>query len=253
MGSFDRYAEYYDLIYDDKDYEKECDFIEEVFRRFSPNPIKTVLEGGCGTGGHAIPLARRDYLVTGIDSSDTMLVRAKVKAADANLSLDFHLGNLQHFDLGKKFDSCLCMFAVMGYITETANLLETLKSIRKHLHRFSLFVFDFWNGLAVLRILPTVRLKLVQNKSLRIIRIGEPELDSFNHLCRVHFRLLVNEGNALIDEIVETHVMRYYFPQEITHYLEESGFEVLRFCPFPDIDGRVDENTWNSVIIAQAV
>ncbi len=27
MKAFERYAEYYDLIYKDKDYERECDFI----------------------------------------------------------------------------------------------------------------------------------------------------------------------------------------------------------------------------------
>ena len=72
------------------------------------------------------------------------------------------------------------------------------------------------------------RLQVVEDKKAKIIRIAQPELDAFNHLCRIHYRLLVNQDGALIDEIVETHVIRYYFPQEITHYLNDSGFEVLR-------------------------
>ena len=31
MKAFEKYAEYYDLIYQDKDYGKECDFIEDIF------------------------------------------------------------------------------------------------------------------------------------------------------------------------------------------------------------------------------
>lgn len=253
MKAFEGYAEYYDLIYQDKDYKRECDFIEEIFRRFSSDPVRTVLDGGCGAGGHAIPLARRGYLITGIDSSEIMLKRAKKKAAEDNLNLDFHLGDLRQFDLVKKFDACICMFAVMDYITETGDVLETLKSIRRHLNSGSLFIFDFWNGLAVLRILPSVRVQVVEDEKVRIIKIAEPELDAFNHLCRVRYRLLVNRDGALIDEIIETHDIRYYFPQEITHYLKETGFEVLRICPFLDVDGKVDENVWNITAIAKAV
>lgn len=253
MKAFERYAEYYDLIYQDKDYERECDFIEDIFRRFSSDPVRTVLDGGCGAGGHAIPLARRGYLITGIDNSEIMLKRAKKKAVESDLSLDFHLRDLRQFDLVKKFDACICMFAVMDYITETEDVLETLKSIRRHLNSGSLFIFDFWNGLAVLRILPAVRVQVVEDEKVRIIRIAEPELDAFNHLCRVRYRLLVNQGSALIDDIIETHAIRYYFPQEITHYLKETGFEVLRICPFLGVDGKVDENVWNITAIAKAV
>ncbi len=50
------YADQYDLIYTEKDYEAECDLIEEVFRKYGDGEIKTILDLGCGTGNHAIPL-----------------------------------------------------------------------------------------------------------------------------------------------------------------------------------------------------
>jgi predicted TPR repeat methyltransferase len=59
MDVFKDYAKYYDLLYQEKNYEEECDFIEQVFRGFSKLKVKSILELGCGTGGHAIPLARR--------------------------------------------------------------------------------------------------------------------------------------------------------------------------------------------------
>ena len=37
----DKYALCYDLIYRDKDYEAECDFVEEIFQEYSPHPIAT--------------------------------------------------------------------------------------------------------------------------------------------------------------------------------------------------------------------
>ena len=253
MKPFAKYAEYYDLIYQDKDYGKECDFIEEIFQKFSLRPVKTILDGGCGTGGHAILLANRGYEVTGIDGSEIMIKRAKEKLGGSNLRLDFQKMDLRELDLGTKFDACVCMFAVIDYVTQTEEVLKVLENIRRHLEKDSLFIFDFWNGLAVLRILPSERVKTVNNGEREIVRIAQPELDALNHLCRVHYRLLINEGKTLVEEITETHVIRYYFPQEITHYLKDTGFEVLKICPFPDLNGRVDENVWNIAAIVKAI
>ena len=246
-------AEIYDLIYKDKDYESECDFVEEIFQRFCPSPVGTILDGGCGTGGHAIPLVRRGYKVTGFDSSETMIEHAKEKAKKSNLTLDFQVEDIREFSLNKEFDACICMFAVMGYITETEDFIKALRNIRRHLRKAALFIFDFWNGLAVLRILPSVRVKTIEDKEKRVIRIAQPELDAFNHLCQVHYRLLVTQNNTLIDYVEETHVIRYYFPQEITHYLQDAGFELLRICPFLDLSGKVDENVWSVTAIAKAI
>jgi len=253
VKSFERYAQYYDLIYQDKDYKKECDFIEGIFQEFSSTPVKSVLDGGCGTGGHAILLAKRGYMVTGIDSSEIMIKSAREKAERDNLSLNFQAMDVRQFDLNQKFDACLCMFAVMDYITQTEDVLKALDSARRHLKKNSLFIFDFWNGLAVLRLLPSERVKIVEDKEKRVIRIAQPELDAFNHICYVHYRLLVFQNNALIDEIEETHVIRYFFPQEIAHYLKDSGFELLKICPFLNLEGKVDENVWNIAAIARAV
>lgn len=252
MRPFERYAEHYDLIYQDKDYRKECDFIEEIFQKYSSIPIKTILDGGCGTGGHAILLAERGYEVTGIDSSETMIERAKAKL-ESNVRLDFQTADLLKLNLDVKFDACVCMFAVMSYITQTGDVLKVLKNIRKHLEKDSLFIFDFWSGPAVLSMLPSERVKIIEANEKRVIRIAKPELDILNHLCRVHYHLLILQSNILIDEVKETHIMRYFFPQEITHYLEDAGFEAMKICPFLDLEGRVDENVWNIAVIAKAV
>ena len=163
MRSFEKYAEYYDLIYKDKDYEKECDFIEKIFRKYSGRPIKTILDAGCGSGGHAIPLAKRDYAVVGFDPSEVMIRKAKKRTEKEKITnLDLHLRDMRDFQLDGKFDACVCMFAVMGYLSKNQDIKRALTNIRKQLKEDSLFVFDFWNGLAVLRILPSTTVKIME-------------------------------------------------------------------------------------------
>jgi len=251
MQVFKDYGKYYDILYQDKNYEEECNFIEEIFRRYSQKEIKTILDAGCGTGGHAIPMAKRGYKVVGFDASEVMTERAKEKARGLN-NIRFKIMDIRDFHISEKFDACICMFAVIDYITETKDILKALRTIRRHLKENSLFIFDFWNGLAVLRILPSVRVKIMESGGIKVIRTVEPELDAFNHINKSHYRMIVIKDGEVVDEIEETHVIRFYFPREIKHYLEDAGFELIKICPFMDLEGKVDENVWNIMAIAKA-
>lgn len=249
----EKYARYYDLIYGDKDYEKECDFIEEILRKYARAPVENILEGGCGAGGHAIPMSRRGYSITGIDISEPMIRTAKSKARKAKQRIDFQVNDLRQFDLGRKFDACLCMFAALGYITDTGELLKTFTNIRQHLKKDSLLVFDVWNGLAVLRILPSTRVKSIADKEVSLFRIATPELDAVNHQCRVKYNLFITQKDKSIQRVDETHTVRFFFPLELSHYLSETGFRVVKMCPFLDLEGNLDENVWNMTVVARAV
>jgi predicted TPR repeat methyltransferase len=78
--SFKEYAAYYDLIYKDKDYEKEVDFIEDIFGEIvGASNSKKILELGCGTGNYTKILVDRGYEVTAVDVSEDMLKLASEK------------------------------------------------------------------------------------------------------------------------------------------------------------------------------
>ena len=72
MSVFGAYSNYYDLLYEDKNYSKEVEFVSSVIRRHAPGAA-TVLDLGCGTGIHACAFAREGYQVTGLDRSADML------------------------------------------------------------------------------------------------------------------------------------------------------------------------------------
>lgn len=245
-SSFKNYSKYYDFIYQDKDYDRECNFIEEIFK--TNKKPKNILEIGCGTGSYTKILLSRGYKVTGVDISDEMLKIAREKCYAKLLE-----GDIRTIKIDDKFDCCLAMFAVMGYITKNRDIIKTLINIRKHLKPNGIFIFDVWNGLSVMRILPEQRIKKVENDEVKIIRYAIPNLIAFKHICEVNYKLLIlNKKENTYLEINEKHMMRYYFPQEIIYYLEESGFEVINICPFLNLNGKVNENIWNICIVAKA-
>ncbi len=85
------YSTAYDSLYHDKDYEKECEFIEDVLSKSSIK-VRRILDLGCGTGGHALLLAKKGYAVVGVDRSAEMLEFARQRAKDEGLSVEFIQG-----------------------------------------------------------------------------------------------------------------------------------------------------------------
>ncbi len=238
----DDYAAVYDLIYSDKDYSGECDLIERAFRADAAAPVRLVLDLGCGTGNHAIPLARRGYEVVGVDRSEAMLAEARRKAGSA---VTFHRGDVRDVDLGRRFDAVLMMFAVLGYQRENADVLAALATARRHLRPGGLFLYDVWYGPAVLAQRPSQRVKVIPAPDGEVVRIASGELDVRRQLCTVRYEVWRLAGDRLVSRTKETHTARYFFPLELDLFLTCAGFRPLRLGAFPDIEREPDETTWN--------
>ncbi|MCX6844364.1 MAG: class I SAM-dependent methyltransferase [candidate division WOR-3 bacterium] len=253
MSVFQDYARYYDSLYEEKDYKAECDFLEQVYAKYASGKVATVLDLGCGTGGHAQLLAKRGYRVTGVDRSTQMLAQARSKTAGVSPAPEFTSGDIRSVDLGRTFDAVIAMFAVIGYMTTNEDLLAALKTARRHLKPGGVFVFDAWSGLAVLTERPSDRYKIVERGDDRIIRFVHPELDALQHTVDVHYKVLHLCGNQVAEEVDEVHTMRYLFPQELAHHLTQAGFHVRKLCPFLRLTDDLGERDWNLAVVAAAV
>ena len=241
------YANEYDLLYGEKDYEIECDMLEAVFRRYVGATPHLILDLGCGTGNHAFPLARPGYIVTGVDLSESMLSSAREKAsqlADKTNPVFYH-SNIQNFQIEKKFDVVLMMFAVLGYQLENRHVVDALDTVRKHLKPGGIFVFDVWYGPAVLAIQPSDRIKVIPTENGQLIRYASGSLDTYHQLGDVNYHLWRIQDKQVISETMEEHRMRYFFAQELAFFLEKAGMELLNLTAFPSLDEAASESSWN--------
>lgn len=252
MNVFNNYAKFYDTLYREKDYTGEVDYIERLFKKYAEKPpIQTILDLGCGSGGHAIPLVERGYQVTGVDRSAEMLSAAREKSKGDNP--EFLQSDLTDIALGRKFDAVISMFAVLSYITENRDLLRAFQKIREHLRPGGLFFFDAWFGPAVLTDRASDRYKIIENSGERVIRFAHPQMDILSHTVIVNYKVMRLSGNQLIDEFDESHPMRFFFPLEVEHYLQTCGFELLSMHTFMNEECPLTENEWNMAVIARAI
>ena len=251
------YCEHYDLLYNDKDYESECDLLEEVFRRYGSGPVVTILDLGCGTGCHALCLAQRGYRVTGVDCAQEMLGRAKEKVASARLAARcvapaFHHGDLREIDLGQQFDAVLMMFSVLGYQLTDEDVSAALRTVRSQLRQDGLFVCDVWYGPAVLRIRPSDRVKTVPSKDGQVIRLASGSLDVSRQLVEVHYHIQCVCQQQLLSKDVEIHKVRYFFPEELASLMEHERLELVAMRAFGDLELEPSEDTWNVLVVGRA-
>jgi SAM-dependent methyltransferase len=245
------YAAAYDRLYHDKDYIAECDLIERVLGTYRHSPVRSILDLGCGTGNHAIPLARRGYEVGGVDRSESMVAEAIRKAAAEMVVVPFSQGDVRTVRLHRLFDAVVMMFAVLGYQVSDEDVLGALKTARRHLRDGGLFLVEVWHGPAVLHQPPQGRVKTVSTPQGELRRESMIEVDRERHLAAVHFRLSTPQGTVVTSE--ELHRLRYFFPEELHEFLQKTGFECLRVGAFPDFDRDPDESSWNVLAVGRAI
>src|SRR5260221_4703226 len=147
MSVFGTYSRYYNLLYKDKDYMGEAEYVGTLIREHHPR-AKSVLDLGCGTGRHASLLARMGYEPTGVDRSSEMLAvdRSASPSADPRkdspgarggdapfLHPEFVQGDIRAARLSKRFDVVISLFHVMSYLTTNDDLLAAFATAREPL------------------------------------------------------------------------------------------------------------------------
>ena len=103
---FDRYAPRYDDEVFTKNTEAEIEFIIEHAK---PPAGSAILDLGCGTGRHSVPLALRGFRVTGVDISSGMLDVAGRRAREAGVSVELVRADAVDFMRADAFDTVICL------------------------------------------------------------------------------------------------------------------------------------------------
>jgi SAM-dependent methyltransferase len=249
------YAAAYDLFYPERDYEAECDVIERAFGEFSALPTHRVLDLGCGTGGHAIPLAGRGYEVLGLDRSPGMLAAARLKAetADVKGRIAFLLDDVTTARSMASYDAALMMFNVLGYQALPAEVAAALAAVRRALRPGGLFLFDVWQAPAVALEPPAQRWKIAEQGGARLIRLSSGQLDPAAETCSVKIQILRLVDGRVTDKTIEHHQIRYFRLEPLMKSLEGAGMEMLRLGSFPEYWREPNVQQWRVLGVARAM
>lgn len=218
-------AQWYETLFANygKTYNKECftqgtvgevDFVE---REIGGDRSKRILDIACGTGRHAIELARRGYRVVGFDLSAGQLRVAREAAAEAGLSVEFQRrdATLPHFT--REFDAALMFcegaFPLMETDEKNFAILQHAAAALRPGGKLMLTTIS-----ALFPLFHSLKEFFAKNE--RITTTGEPAFDLMTFRERSDLTFTDDDGRS---QTVATD-QRYYTPPELRWLLLTAGF-----------------------------
>lgn len=226
---FKKYAKYYDLLYKDKDYKTECEYVVSLIKEFHPK-TKKILEFGSGTGIHGRVLSNLGFLVSGIELSPEM-----IKFGDQNAGFPNGIGSFTCFQgdctetfINDDFDAVLSLFHVLNYQISDDMVYSMFRNAHRQISKGGIFILDYWFAPAVWYQRPKLRIKNTENDEFNITRIAEPECNEGANQINVNYKTFIESfSNNCIEKIEETHKLRTFCSNEIRQFSRSTGFEVL--------------------------
>lgn len=250
QASFQRYSDFYDLLYRYKDYSGEARFVQEQLARYGLTQGR-LLELGCGTGRHALEFAALGWKVKGYDFSPGMVQQARQRVGATADRISFEVGDIRKLRDSVRFDAVVSLFHVMSYQTSETDVRQALETASIHLRPDGLFFFDFWFGPAVLHDPPVVREKWLTDDRTRIVRHAVPVHDPLTHTVQVNYEISATDlTSGKSHRFAEQHLLRYFDLPELTTDVGNAGFVVLESGRWMERKP-VSEDSWYAWLIAR--
>ncbi len=213
---FENYGEKYDNESFTQGTSGECDFLE---KEINYNKSLRIIDIGCGTGRHSVELARRGYNVTGIDLSESQLMKAKEKAESRKLIIDFQKLDARNLPFRDEFDLAIMICEGAFPLMETDEMnYRILENAALSLRIGGRFIFTTLNGLfplfhSVEKFCASASVEgnaLYKDNTFSLMTFRDTNTTVFED----------DDGNK--KELVCSE--RYYVPPEITWLLKSLGF-----------------------------
>ena len=207
---FDAYADRYMQECFTQNTMAEADFL---FEELGLPQGSRVLDVGCGTGRHAVELARRGYRVTGVDLSDGMLHEAERAAREAGVEVEWVRGDATRMHFDGAFDAAICLcegaFGLIGSGDDPhTHDLAILARIGEALKPGAELILTALNGM-----------RKIRAATPESIAGGEIDPQALSEKCSVTYEVA---GRP----VTFTGVERGFVPSELRLMLTVSGFDV---------------------------
>lgn len=194
----------------------EVDFLEQAL---TPPPGAHLLDMPCGSGRHTVELARRGYRMTGVDLSADFLQRARSRADEAHVQVDWRPGDMRSPDLAAEFfDGAYCFGNSLPYL-DCAGLVAFLAALGGAIRPGGRLVID--TGCAAESILPAI-LKQRWHRLDDIIVLSQTRYVAEESRLDIDYTFI--QGG-----VIETRPSSSYIftVAELTRLLADAGFAVL--------------------------
>lgn len=243
------HTKFYDKLNQKKDYGLEVSKIFKILNQYDQKG-KNLLDLGCGSGNHIACFLENNFFVSGVDISAKMIEHARLKLANfIPKRLNLEVCNILDYKyLESKFNVVTCLYSVLGYVHNINDIQFIFNNILKCLLPGGVFILDLWNGEIVERIGPSKRTKEFKVEEDIYKRLSQPKINKTKQTIEVEFTYFIN--NEEIEGSKETHLVKYFFEEEIQNCALSAGFKSCEKIIHPN-PLAFDNNGWNAMYILE--
>lgn len=184
-----------------------------------------VLEPMCGTGRFLIPLFEKGIDIDGIDASEHMLEKCRIKAGEKNLHPKLYLQKLEDMKVHREYGLVFLPSGSFGLLTENPVVLKSLKNMYDSLMPKGRILFEISTPSGFTEMSEENVREVFRNDGSKIrLTIQSKFEKSSNIETMICIYEDVSDSNV---KNVETEIMKikYYDADEIRNFLNASNFE----------------------------
>jgi SAM-dependent methyltransferase len=182
-------------------------------------------------------MAQRGYRMIGVDLHEGMLARAKQKAEEGGIPIEFVHQDCTKLNLPVKGSLAFMTGNSFQHFLTNESQDALFQSVRQHLVDGGIFIFDTRNPvLKELSVVDEYEEKYLDKNGNQVIESHRDEYDHLTQIldCRTNRRIY--RAGSLIAEEQDGISLRYSFPQEMERLVASNGFEIVQ------VYGDWDEN-----------
>ena len=141
MPAYEAFADVYDALMDDVDYDAWAEYYLALMERRGVSP-HTLCDCACGTGSMSVRFAERGMRVIGADISGEMLAKAQEKARRHGVQAMFICQDMCALRLTRPVDALVCACDGVNYLLNDDRLNAFMRSAREAIRPGGVLAFD---------------------------------------------------------------------------------------------------------------
>ncbi len=210
---------YYDRIYasQQKAFRQEVDYLLQVIHSQGGAASQRLLDVACGTGEH-LKYLKQHFPAEGLDIVPEFVQAAQEKHPE----LSFHVGDMRHFRLERKYGIITCLFSSIGYMTALEELHTAVQTMKTHLEQGGILLIEPWFTPDTWKS-GTISLVVINEEKLKIVRMSTSQTEGTVSRFDLHYLIGTPEKT---EHEVEVHRLGLFTVEQMKEAFRQAQLKV---------------------------
>ena len=239
------FAEVYDQLMDNVNYEDWTDFYAALLQSGGVGPGSKVCECACGTGGLTLPLLRRGYQMTGVDLSQEMLWIAAQKARKQGIGLPFIQQDMRQLHLHRQMDAVIATCDGVNYLLSDSDVCAFFSAAYAAMRPGGVIAFDVSTPWKLENVLGN---ELICEDREDVTYVWQNSFSKKTGICQMELCFFLREKDGRYRRIDEQQKQRAHSHENLAAMLQRCGFTDVRLYGNSRMEAPRDkEQRWHFV------